>query len=170
MSGPELASFLHSYLCAPHPHTCFHTPGSEQALSGRVLPCIYTLIDVYTHTHRSMFTHTQRSIHTHTNTEECALTYRPYRSMHTRTFTQAHIHEHSCKPTSNTSICRGTFYLHGLPPTLSSKDTLSSVPQRHTVWLFIVTWRLLCQPVIHRSVCLHYRNLGWILGCQATRF
>lgn len=133
MSGPELASFLHSYPCAPHPHTCFHTPGSKQALSGPVLPCIHTLIDVYTHTYRSMYTHTQRSMHTHTNTEECALTYRPYRSVHTHTFTKAHIHKHSCKPAINTSTCRDTFYSHWLPPTLSSKHTLSSVPQRHTV-------------------------------------
>lgn len=121
-----------------------------------------------THTYRNMCTHTQRSMHTHTNTEECALTYRPYRSVHTYTFTKAHIHKHSCKPAINTSICRDTFYSHWLPPTLSSKHTLSSVPQRHTVWLFIVTWRLLYRSIIHRSACLHYRNLEWILGCQVT--
>ena len=71
-SGPELASFLHSYPCAPHPHTRFHTPGSEQALSEPVLPCIHTLRCVHTHTQERVYTCSEKHAHTHRHRGMCA--------------------------------------------------------------------------------------------------
>lgn len=130
-SGPELASSLHSYPCAPHPHTRFHTPGSEQALSGPVLPCIHTLRCVHTHTQERVYTNSEKHAHTHTDTEECALTYRPYRSMHTHaftkhTYTSTHANQPSTRPDAGTrSVCTDS-------PLLLAPNTLSAQSHRDT--------------------------------------
>ena len=128
MSGPELASFLHSYLCAPHPHTCFHTPGSEQALSGRVLPCIYTLIDVYTHTHTGACLHilreaytptqTQRNVRLHTDPIEVCT----HAHLHKHTYTSTRANQPATRPYAGThSICTDSPLLLA-PKTLSAQS------------------------------------------------
>ena len=92
---------------------------------------VYTHSDVYTHTHRSVFTHTQRSMRTHTDTEECVLTYRPYRSMHTHaftkhTYTSTHANQPSTRPDAGTrSVCTDS-------PLLLAPNTLSAQSHRDT--------------------------------------
>lgn len=67
-----------------------------------------------------MYTHTQRSMHTHTNTEECALTYRPYRSVHT--YTSTHANQPSTPSYAGThSICTDS-PLFLAPNTLSAQS------------------------------------------------